>query len=362
MAQQQMIALGWIAISRRLADLLARERRFVRRCHPSETCFSACVEFSKSRRVLLDKSAVEHLAGTALLLFEHLLHDALEKRDVAVDAHRQMQAGERRALAEERKRMLRMLETNQARFKQRIDADDLAAAARRRLQRRQHARMIGARILADDENRVGRSKSPATTVALPMPMVSPKRRAARFVAHVGAIRQIVGAELPHEELVEKRRFVAGAAGGIERSAASGEARRIQLAADQLEGIVPGDRLIVARSRRAAPSDASGGPLCPASGRIAGSTPRRTTGAKNSGVTRSCVASSATAFAPFSQNSAIERCVSGSGHAQPGQSKPLNWLSANNACPPRIGPASPSTCSNAFTTAGMPAATSFGLPV
>ncbi len=44
-------------------------------------------------------------------------------------------------------------------------------------------------------------------------------------------------------------------------------------------------------------------------------------AKNSGVTRRRVASSATAFAPFSQNSAACRW-SGSGHAQPGQSKPF----------------------------------------
>ena len=43
-------------------------------------------------------------------------------------------------------------------------------------------------------------------------------------------------------------------------------------------------------------------------------------AKKSGVTRRRVASSATAFAPFSQNSAVCRC-SGSGQAQPGQSKP-----------------------------------------
>ena len=31
-----------------------------------------------------------------------------------------------------------------------------------------------------------------------------------LVAHVGAIRQVVGAELPHEELIEKRCLVAGA--------------------------------------------------------------------------------------------------------------------------------------------------------
>ena len=44
--------------------------------------------------------------------------------------------------------------------------------------------------------------------------------------------------------------------------------------------------------------------------------------KNNGETLFFVASSATAFAPFSQYSAKkERFASGSGQAQPGQSKP-----------------------------------------
>ena len=39
-------------------------------------------------------------------------------------------------------------------------------------------------------------------------------RAARLVTHVRAVRQIVRAELAHKELIKKRRFVAGAAGGV----------------------------------------------------------------------------------------------------------------------------------------------------
>ena len=38
------------------------------------------------------KRAVEHRPGAARLLLQHLLHDALEQRHVAVDAHRQVQA------------------------------------------------------------------------------------------------------------------------------------------------------------------------------------------------------------------------------------------------------------------------------
>ena len=47
-------------------------------------------------------------------------------------------------------------------------------------------------------------------------------------------------------------------------------------------------------------------------------------AKNSGVARFDVASQLTALAPFSQNSNDEVCF-GSGHAQPGQSKPFGWF-------------------------------------
>ncbi len=53
-------------------------------------------------------------------------------------------------------------------------------------------------------------------------------------------------------------------------------------------------------------------------------------AKKSGVARSLVASSATALAPFSQNSAVCRFSgSGSGHAQLMQSKPSAWLSLSS---------------------------------
>jgi len=44
-------------------------------------------------------------------------------------------------------------------------------------------------------------------------------------------------------------------------------------------------------------------------------------AKNSGVVRLLVASQDTAFAPFSQNS-NDDVLRGSGHAHPGQSKPV----------------------------------------
>src|ERR1700736_3665627 len=97
--------------------------------------------------------------------------------------------------------MLRMLEMIQASFKQRIDADDFASAERSRLECREHARMIGAGILANDENRISQIEIVKGYRTLPAADGFAERGAARFVAHVRTIRQIVGAELPHEQLI-----------------------------------------------------------------------------------------------------------------------------------------------------------------
>ncbi len=79
-------------------------------------------------------------------------------------------------------------------------------------------------------------------------------------------------------------------------------------------------------------------------------------AKNSGVARSFVASSATAFAPFSQNSAVCRWPgSGSGHAQLMQSNPSAWFSCTSVLAVRTGPIRSSERFIATATAVTPAA-------
>ena len=62
------------------------------------------------------------------------------------------------------------------------------------------------------------------------------------MAHVGAVRQVVGAQRPREQLVHVRRLVGRAAGGVEDAAV----RRAgpDVFADELEGVRPGDRRIV----------------------------------------------------------------------------------------------------------------------
>src|SRR5687767_3240460 len=84
-------------------------------------------------------------------------------------------------------------------------------------------------------------------------------------------------------------------------------------------------------------------------------------AQNSAPTVRSVFSSATALAPFSQNSAALRFLSDSGQAQPGQSKPPRWLRRSRDCAVRVTPAWATARSSATITAFTPAASVFGLP-
>ena len=163
------------------------------------------------------------------------LHDALENGHVAAEPHRQPEignAGARPRTASARAligflKSCGFLKRKLPDFRQRIDRDDLAAVPFRDLQRRQHPRMIRARILADDENRLGQLEILQRDRPLADPDRFLQREAARFVAHVRAIGQVVGAELADKKLVQKGGFVARAARGVERRLVR-RSQRVQL--------------------------------------------------------------------------------------------------------------------------------------
>ena len=70
-----------------------------------------------------------------------------------------------------------------------------------------------------------------------------QRGAARLVAHVGAVGQVVGAVRADEQLVEERGLVGGPARGVEdRLVGAGE--RVELVADQPQRLLPADLLVV----------------------------------------------------------------------------------------------------------------------
>ena len=184
--------------------------------------------------------------------------------------------------------------------------------------------MVGAGVLAGDDDELGLVDVVEGHRALADADGLGERDRRRLVAHVGAVRQVVRAEGAGEELVGERRLVGGAPARVEdRLVGGGEPA--QPLGDEGERVVPRDRLVV-RAALAQHHRVRDAALLPE--QVVGPAGSSATGcsAKNAGSTRRSVASSATALAPFSQNSAKLRSSGcGSGHAQPMQSKPSAWL-------------------------------------
>ena len=96
----------------------------------------------------------EFTIDTRAWRFQDRLLNSLEKRNIAIDADRHMVRGKGGAHTQHAADFLRVAESLQTSFCKRVDAHDLATAARGFLQRGQHARMVGARILPDHHNAV----------------------------------------------------------------------------------------------------------------------------------------------------------------------------------------------------------------
>ena len=132
---------------------------------------------------------------------------------------------------------------NRPGFVQRIDGDDLAAVVHGFLQIGQHARVIRAGVMTDDEHRVGLGEVTDFDRRLSDADGGAQAGAGRFMAHVGAVGQVVRAELADEQLIAEGCFVAGAAAGVEhRLVRTGEA--VELVGDHLERVGPVDRLVM----------------------------------------------------------------------------------------------------------------------
>jgi hypothetical protein len=106
--------------------------------------------------------------------------------------------------------------------------------------------VVGAGVLADDEDRVGELEVVERDGALADADGLGEAAARRLVAHVGAVGQVVGAELADEELIKKGGLVRGAPGGVEGRLV-GARERAQRGGDGAEGFVPTDGLVVRRA-------------------------------------------------------------------------------------------------------------------
>ncbi|MNX93249.1 hypothetical protein D3C86_1254260 [compost metagenome] len=195
-----------------------------------------------SRGVFGDERVVEHRLAAVDLCFalplqqelDHAAHD----RHVTAQCRAEVRGvGGLGAVQQHFDRVLWMLEALQSALLERVDADHLCAALHRLAQRFEHPWVVGAGVLADDENRVGMLQVIEHDGAFAHAEAFDHRNGAGLVAHVGAIGEIVGAVGPHEQLIEKRRFVAGAARGVELGLVR-RFQRIEMPGDQRERVVP----------------------------------------------------------------------------------------------------------------------------
>jgi hypothetical protein len=124
-----------------------------------------------------------------------------------------------------------------------IDGDDCSAVPFGRFERRQHARVVCSWIVAENENRVALIEVIKRHRSLADANGFGESGAARLVAHIGTIGQIVGPELPRKQLEQKRGFIACFPRRIEDGfVRPGE--RAKLRTDESEGVAPFDGLVM----------------------------------------------------------------------------------------------------------------------
>ncbi len=202
--------------------------------------------------VLGDEVAIEHRRSAAPQRFafplQQVLGDAAQYGQIAAKVGAQVEAvGWRVLVGEHLDGLLRMLESFQAAFAQWIETDHLGTALQRLAQRFEHARVVGAGVLAKYEDRIGVVEIFQRYRALADTDGFGEGDAAGLVAHVRAVGKVVGAEAAAEQLVEIGRFVAGPAGCVEGCLVrAGQA--VQVSRDQRERIIPGDRPIAVAGR------------------------------------------------------------------------------------------------------------------
>ena len=234
-------------MSRGLFDLGAGEPGGVEDDVPVELaqCLGPVVE---AGRVLLDEPEVEHSSRPAgccrsLLTLEQQRADRLEQCEVAVHLDREVQVGKSGPDTRQPARGLWVVEPLQACLLERVDGEDLGSVLLRLLQCRQHARVVGARVLTTDHDQLGVVDVLQRHTPLADADHLGQRHRRRLVTHVGAVGQVVGAEGAREQLVEEGGLVRRLAGGVEdRLVRAVEV--VQVRGDQREGLVPGDRLVV----------------------------------------------------------------------------------------------------------------------
>ena len=177
---------------------------------------------------------------------QQVVHE-LEEGQIGADADGEVEVGQRRAAPEQAGGALGVLEAEEPRLRERVDRHDAGATPLGLLQGGEHPGVVGAGVLADDEQQLGL----VDVLQRDGPLAHADRLgegdAARLVAHVRAVGEVVRTEQPHEELVGEGGLVARAAGRVEDGPLGrGGAESL---AHPVEGVVPRDRLVAVGTGR-----------------------------------------------------------------------------------------------------------------
>ena len=165
--------------------------------------------------MLGNKWAIENVT----LLFFHLKQrfgNAFQRRRIAAGLHLKIGGGDiRRAQGRHLDNILRVGKTLQRPLFQRVKHDNRYATTSQFVQRPHHTRVVGSRIMADGNHQLGFVKIIQRHRSLPDADRLRQPDAGRFMAHIGTVREIVGAQFTGKQLEQPRRFVGGAPGSIE---------------------------------------------------------------------------------------------------------------------------------------------------
>ena len=196
-------------------------------------------EGGESLGMLGNKPVVEHIA-LLLLQLQQRFGDPFQRRRVTAGPHLVVgRSDRRRAPGRHLHHVLRVGKTLQRPLTQRIENDNRHAAAGKLMQGAHHPWVVGARIMADGDHQLGLVKIVEGDGAFANPDRLRQAHAGGFVAHVGAVGEVVGAILAGVQLEQPRCLIGRPARGIEL-----DLIRLQAAkdlADAGEGLLPRHR-------------------------------------------------------------------------------------------------------------------------
>ena len=193
--------------------------------------------------MLFEEFVVQHLAGVPVLLLQECLLHSLEKCHVPIDANLKVLLGEGGGHSQHAAGLLRVCEREQAGLLERVDRHDSASLAPGGLQGAEHAGMIGAGVLAEDKDCLRLFKVIQGYRALADAQRWLEGGPTGLVAHVGAVRQVVGAVLACKKLIEVGGFIDRPTGCV-KDCLVRRVEGVQFLCDQGEGLIPSNGFIM----------------------------------------------------------------------------------------------------------------------